>query len=285
MGEKNSSVTRVWPIFLELMCGQRQSSESLQLLLDLSFKNSGNAFAAQLRDSASSVFPGLLEKPTMPRTECGMRLKLPSCFEYSIPPTERFLLWMIESTGEACMPRNGMDAASVRAGRRSDLFENDHTRRIDARKEATKNLLLNGVNRSRNGWWLFEGPTSVDCFLESSDAVLLIEGKRTDTIAVHTDWCSSRHQIARNLEAAQCAAKGKRFGVMVAAETPLEISAAEIERGLPHMNPSERAFLAGHYIGCVTWKQICQEANLSVDPDRDLANVESAQEWLRQRGY
>ena len=72
--------------------------------------------------------------------------------------------------------------------------------------------------------------------------MLLIEGKRTDTIATYTDWCSSRHQIARNLEAAQSIAKGKRYAVMVAAETVLDVRTAEIERGLPHMNPCERSF-------------------------------------------
>ncbi len=285
MGEKNSSVTRVWPILLELVCGERDSTQSLRLLLDLAFKSSGNVLAAEMRDSAGAVVPSLIEKPLVPRTEYGLRVNLPNCFEYSIPPTERLLLWMIESTGGSCRPRKGLDITRANAGRRGDLFGEDEVRRLDARKEATRKLLWNGVSRSRHEWWAFEGPTSVDCFLETPEAVLLIEGKRTDTVATYTDWCSSRHQIARNLEAAQSISKGKRYAVMVAAETVLDVSTAEIERGLPHMNPCERSFLAGHYIGCVTWRQICVEAHLSVEPDRDLPDIRSAEKWLRQRGY
>src|SRR5208337_3514518 len=155
--------------------------------------------------------------------------------------------------------------------------------RSDARREAVQNLLLAGVNGSRNQWWAFEGPTSVDCFLETSDMLLLIEGKRTDTVATYTDWCSVRHQIARNLEAAQSLANGKRYGVIVAAEKHIDVSSEEIKRGLPHMNQSERAFLAGHYLGCITWKQICQEGGLSLDPERDLPDVHTAELWLRKR--
>ena len=285
MGEKNSSVTRVWPILLELLCGERETNQSLRLLLELAFKSSGNTLAAQMRDSAGPVHRSLIERPLLPRAEYGLKVKLPNCFEYSIPPTERFLLWMIESTGGSCMPRDGLDMARRAAGRRGDLFGKDEVRRLDACSEAVRNLLSNGVNGSRHGWWAFEGPTSVDCFLETPETVLLIEGKRTDTVATCTDWCATRHQIARNLEAAQSVAGGKRYAVMVAAETPLDVSAGEIERGLPHMNPSERAFLAGHYVGCVTWKQICAEAQLSVEPEKDLPDIRSAEQWLRQRGY
>jgi hypothetical protein len=285
MGAKNSSVTRVWPVLLELFCKKRESGQSLHLLLDLAFKNSGNMLAAQMRDSAGAVLQELIEKPAVPRTEYGLKVRLPLCFEYSLPPTERFLLWLIETTGAGCLPRKGLDVSRRSAGRRTELFGEDEAGRSDARNEATQNLLSTGVNGSRHGWWAFEGPTSVDCFLETPEAVLLVEGKRTDTVATYTDWCSSRHQIARNLEAAQSVANGRRYAVMVAAEKHIEISAAEIALGLPHMTPSERAFLAGHYIGCVLWEEICREANLSVHPERELHDVRSAEQWLRERDY
>jgi hypothetical protein len=285
MGEKNSSVTRVWPVFLELMCGSRTTSDSLRLLLDLVFKSSGNTLAAQLRDSAGEVIPSLIEKPIIPRTEYGMAVRLPNCFEYSVPPTERFLIWLIEESGRGCMPRTGLGTARKDAGRRPDLFGDNEVRRSDARKEAIRNLYVTGVNRSKNEWWVFEGPTSVDCFLETSDMVLFIEGKRTDSVADCTDWCPSRNQIARNLEAVQSIAKGKRYGVLLAAEKHIDISPSAIVQGLPHMSEPERRFLGEHYLGCVTWTDLCREAHLTFDVERDIPDVQSAEQWLRARGF
>ena len=74
MGEKNSSVTRSGRFSLELVCGERDSTQSLRLLLDLAFKNSGNVLAAEMRDTAGAVLPSLIEKPLVPRTEYGLKV-------------------------------------------------------------------------------------------------------------------------------------------------------------------------------------------------------------------
>ncbi|MGD0073673.1 MAG: hypothetical protein ABSD31_04970 [Candidatus Binataceae bacterium] len=285
MGKENSSVTRVWPVLLELMCNDRKPSESLGLMLDLAFKASGNVLAKRLQDHAGPVLQDLVVKPATARTEYGLKVRLPRCFEYSVPPTERFLLWLIEHTGDGCLPKPGLNVAQRNAGRRPDLFGDNQANRDDARKEAIRNLGLAGTDRSRNQWWTFEGPTSVDCFLETSDLVLLIEGKRTDSVAEGTDWCRMRNQIARNLEAAQSIAHGKRYAVLLAAEEDIDFSPAKIASGFPHMNESEKAFLADHYIGCITWKQICEAACLTLKLDRDFQDVESAQRWLQDQSY
>ena len=105
MGNENSSVTRVWPVFSELMCSGRSSEESLRTVLDLAYSRNRKRLAATLRDSVQIVFPSLVEKPIQPRAIYRQNLRLPACFEYQASAPERFLLWLIEHAGRECIAR------------------------------------------------------------------------------------------------------------------------------------------------------------------------------------
>ena len=283
MGEKNSSITRVWPVILELL-QTVGSSTAVRFITELAFKTSGNTLASELRAAASSIRQDLIERPLRPRSINGLDVRLPECFEYVIPPSERFLLWLLEHTGQSCVPREGLSKEQRSAGRRNDLFGTTEILRTEARAEAVRNLLVKGVNDSRHQWWALEGPTVVDCFFENDDLLLIIEGKRTEPISPGTDWYAARHQIARNLEAAQSVARGRKYGVVLIAEQKLEVTEGQIIIGLPHMAPTEAKFLAGHFIGCVTWIDLCTAARLPIDLSQ-LDDIRSAQEWLTRRGY
>lgn len=284
MGNENSSVTRVWPVFSELMCGGRSSEESLRTVFDLTHGKSHKKLAAALRDSVETVLPPLLETPARPRALYGCNLRLPSCFEYQAPAPERFLLWLIEHAGRECFARKGLPSDQRDAGRRGELFGTDESPQRFARQEAMEELLANGSERSKRQWWAFEGETSIDCFLETPSMVLLIEGKRTEPISSSTDWFEKRSQIARNLEVAQNLARGRRYAVLLAAEHETDVELASITAGLPHMTCFEQMFLAEHYLGCVTWLELCAAAGLRIDLD-ELSNVASAVRWLCSRGF
>jgi hypothetical protein len=58
----------------------------------------------------------------------------------------------------------------------------------------------------------------VDCCLEADKIVLLIEGKRTESLSESTAWYSGRNQLHRTLEAARDLAAGREFGVLVIGE-------------------------------------------------------------------
>jgi hypothetical protein len=45
-------------------------------------------------------------------------------------------------------------------------------------------------------WYIFEGPTCPDVYLVARDALVIVEGKRTEhTTTVNTTWLNGRHQI------------------------------------------------------------------------------------------
>ena len=112
---------------------------------------------------------------------------------------------------------------------------------------------------SARQWWSFEGFTEVDCCLETDKLVLLIEGKRTESLSESTAWYSGRNQLHRNLEAARDLAAGREFGVFVIGEEEIpETALGSSEAGLPHLNTAGRAELMSHYLGTLTWSQVCQ---------------------------
>ncbi len=107
-------------------------------------------------------------------------------------------------------------------------------------------------------WWTFEGPTSVDCYLETEQAIIVIEGKRTESVAEKTFWYKSRDQLVRNIEAAaqHASTKGKEYAVVLCAEHATNLAAHTFTSSLPHLTSAERSEMQRHYLGCITWEQI-----------------------------
>ncbi len=63
-----------------------------------------------------------------------------------------------------------------------------------------------------------EGFTHVDACFETEECLLLVEGKRTETVSPSTRWFESRNQLWRNVEVAGELAAARQFGVLVAVE-------------------------------------------------------------------
>ena len=188
--------------------------------------------------------------------------KLRSCFEADYPPSRRFLRWLIENPGKLTWPTHTVK----KKGKVPRTFgESTQTMRTELlngdfalRTKALDALAVTGPEGSRRKWWAFEGFTSVDCVLETDSLLLFIEGKRTEPISAATDWYPQRNQIVRNVEVASCAAakSGKEFGVILCAETHVDLPKEAFKDGLPHLSAPEQQALATQYWGCITWQQI-----------------------------
>jgi len=288
MGEANSSVTRVWPVFETLIAGDPSGRTWLRPLLELATARAGW--------EPGSLVPWRIECGTeLPRNlrqvlgeDRAKRLgMLRSCYEVDYPPPARFLRWLIENpsrltwptdneSGKGKVPRTFGDPTQ---SLRSRLVNDD----LDARSEALDALAADGAAGSRRKWWAFEGFTSVDCVLESDHLLVLIEGKRTESISAATDWYPQRNQIVRNVEVASCVAAevGKDFGAILCAETHLELSEQAFTDGLPHLSEPEQKALWAHYWGCVTWQQIVDSLCPNLQLPRNLEDAVRICERLR----
>jgi len=123
-----------------------------------------------------------------------------------------------------------------------------------------------GAERAHGKWWSFEGITHVDCYLETKNMILLIEGKRTEQLSKRIDWYPDRNQLIRNLEVAQEIAVSKKFAVLVISELEIEpITVETAQKSLPHFAKSECENLVKHYLGCINWRDVCGATHIAYD--------------------
>lgn len=262
MGQYNSSVTRVWPVFDYLFHKDPTGGSWLPKLMAL-----GRADAAARFGNLGHLNVALarFEKAVPPPVrraiggEAARKLAtIRNAFEVDIPPSSAFLRWLIENPLRLAWPMVGRSELAYGAETqrwRKALVEGDGT----ARKLALSELEALGVKASRRRWWAFEGFTSVDCYLETDSVLLLVEGKRTEPISAATSWYPERNQIIRNLEVARALAGGrKNYAVLLCSEKPMTLPEDCWQASLPHLSATEHAELQEHYVGCACWPEIAR---------------------------
>ncbi len=145
---------------------------------------------------------------------------------------------------------------------RRKLFSDDKHLVSEAQDEGRRQLGKRLAQRGRNKWWAFEGFSRIDCCLITSQCVLFVEGKRTESVSPSTLWFDQRSQLWRNVEAAKEFASDKQFAVILAVEreadgtTALANAASSLEGSYPHLDSGQRAELCRHLIGFVTWPEV-----------------------------
>jgi hypothetical protein len=249
VGIHDSSRTRVAPVFGRLQCLDPSGRLWLQGLLEL----------ANTRK--------------LPRPQAGTsRLRVakwwPREAKLAAPPG--LLRWLLENAEE---PRNaaawGPSQEVINSRRR--LVDRD----ADTLAEALRRLQERRT--SPRAWYVLEGPSQPDVYLDSADVVIVVEGKRTETApTTSTSWMSVRHQMLRHLDAAWEHRQGRRiYGLFIveaekgtaAFETSsvwqeaveLTISEEVLKGSMPHRSPEERSEIASALLGVTTWQAICDE--------------------------
>lgn len=142
--------------------------------------------------------------------------RLGRVFERTIAPPGRFLDWLLEHPNEMQVADRTQFGAScptaVEWHRR--LFSDDSSEGLVAQLEGVTQLLQCGADSSRHQWWAFEGFTHTDCCLMTDSWLLLIEGKRTETVSASTRWFKHRSQLWRKVRrSARSAVTGARWRV------------------------------------------------------------------------
>jgi hypothetical protein len=115
-------------------------------------------------------------------------------------------------------------------------------------------------------WWVLEGQTHVDCYIETTRLRLFVEGKRTEKLSPSTSWYRKRNQLLRNLEAASVQANGQPFAQLLITEEPSsDLPSETVVESLPHLSADERSELLSHYAGAVTWRSLCSAVGLNYE--------------------
>ncbi len=253
MGRFDSSLTRVQPVFNELFLQDKTGESWIKPLLELASDSNSKLDDIKLHN--------LVDKPI---------------FELSAHPPKSFLRWLLCNPDKLLRPpeKYWKSWGTNTRTKREAFLENDKNVQMEA---------LNALDKCQNTpdriWWRFEGVTKVDCALKTSNAVIFIEGKRTEQGASKDVlWYPNRNQVLRNLDCASEYAKVNRlkyFFVMVVVEKELFekdnlrqkelkniVNPQTIKDSLPHLSEDERIKLMSHYLGVTTWQDIVERFNL-----------------------
>jgi hypothetical protein len=245
----DSSRTRVAPVFGRLQCLDPSGRLWLQGLLEMA------------------------NSRKLPRPEAGSsRLRLakwwPREAKLAAPPG--LLQWLVTNAQE---PR---DAAAW--GRRPEVMAN-RRRVVDRDADTLAGALqsLQARRPSTRAWYVLEGPSQPDVYLDTADSVVVIEGKRSEPdLATSTAWMPVRHQMLRHLDAAWEHRQGRRIYGLFIVESEVEaasiqpssawhqaveatISEEVLKGSLPHRSPDERRQIASALLGVTTWQAVCDE--------------------------
>jgi len=154
--------------------------------------------------------------------------------------------------------------------------------------ETALNLLRSAGTERR--WHAFEGLTYPDATIETPDALIVIEGKRTERgPTTHTTWMPGRHQMWRHMDAAW-EIRGRRavFGFFLVDGLPPEpievpsvwelasqatLAATGLDGSFPHRSDRERQGIAQGFLGVATWQCVCAKFGLDFNTLPDTVDV------------
>ncbi|WP_373054304.1 hypothetical protein [Thioalkalivibrio sp.] len=187
--------------------------------------------------------------------------------EPSLPAPPGLLRWLVQNLNVA--PPD------------ADLRPSARMRRLLVQRDAdTIRRALSELERDASGgnWWVLEGPTYPDALIETPDAVIVIEGKRTERgPTLRTTWMPTRHQMLRHMDAAWEYRGGRcilGFFIVEADDSGVPnhwrsavidtVAPETLSKSLPHRTPEEQAEIAAGFLGVTTWDAVCAE--FTIDP-------------------
>jgi hypothetical protein len=187
--------------------------------------------------------------------------------EKGLRPPRTLLAWMVEHGDK--LQSSKRKTSDETMTKRQRLLRHDAITIAEAMARLTQPTL------PPIAWYILEGITRPDVYLETPDILVVIEGKRTEPRAKpDTEWMPQRHQMLRHLDCAW-EVRGERavLGFFIvegqggadALAVPSKwqraaqatISSPALDESLPHRTPAERLAIAAGFLGVTTWQQVC----------------------------
>jgi hypothetical protein len=246
MGDRDSSATRVVPVFDRLLAADPTGAAWLARLLRLPVGGhctaGGDAPVSEIRAHGWGTT------------------------EVRLAPPVALLSWLIRHPRR---PNSGqLSGDPLKAEIRTQWIAGSNDR-------IAEGLRLLTHNPGGQDWHIFEGPTQPDAFIETDHLVVVIEGKRTERApTTTTKWMAGRHQMLRHLDGAWEARGCRRvigFFIVEGSDDSLEppaewlrfssetTNAGSLASSLPHRGPEEQHQIAEAFAGVTTWQRVCQE--------------------------
>ncbi len=257
MGEFDSSKTRVVKVFNQLFTSDRSGATWLPALIGLGSR----AGTVTPPKQPYRLAPG--HAATWGRDEC------------SLPAPKALLKHLVQVITPEQVAASG--AKGETRSKRDALAQRDAA----TIQEAIAHIDAGHLGRK---WWVLEGPSCPDATLEMPNAVIVIEGKRTEaTTTSKTRWMEGRSQLVRHIDAAMERWPDKEvYGLLIvegrggaeAVSPSAEWKAASaaqtapglLNSSLPQRTEADRKLIANRDLGVTTWQAVCKEFGLAWPP-------------------
>jgi hypothetical protein len=179
MGKFNSSATRVAPFFQALIDRDKSGKTWLSSILKL------------LPNRCSFTPELLLEPGEITKSQFGKG-------EFCLNPPLGFLKWMVQHPDELNWPRYEIKDKHILDMRERLMLRGSYEGIPQVREEAVESAKaeidcaigapgIGGCGWLRR-WWVLEGQTHVDCYIQTTRLRLFAEGKRTEKLSRSTSW-------------------------------------------------------------------------------------------------
>lgn len=177
--------------------------------------------------------------------------------EKAIPPSRRLLVYLINNYNILNQEALGNDDGTIKYFKRKKLFSGDYA----AKQEALK--LLEQVTIPQNAWYIFEGYTQPDIYIETKNYIVIGEAKRTERkLTTSTKWLKERDQLIRHIDSVvECEKKIVSF-LIIDREVSQQYYKNELtnytdleyfRKNLPHRSDNEINEAKKSYIGFTYW--------------------------------
>ena len=264
-GLVNSSITRVRPFFSFLL--QRDPSGATWLPPLLEAGDQYGRLDPALRRRPGDLLPGLVQTRRHAGRILDRTIDLPRAFEHPAPPSVGFLRWLIEHPERLRWPERSpgvrVSYGAPTQRHREALVHGSAEEREAAQALALSELEGLGAAGSRRRWWAFEGFTEVDCWLETDQLLLFVEGKRTEPLSPSTHWFPQRNQLVRNMEVVGDLAGSRAAAVLLVTEQPVdEVPESALVASTPHLDDAARDVVRRRYLGQTTWRALSERLDV-----------------------
>lgn len=260
MCDTNSTRTRVTPVFNALINQDPTGAAWLNPLL-----------ALPRRETADWVRPDFTDLGSLESSLWGSA-------EKKLFAPRSLLRWLLRNASaqnDDCWNRS----ERTNARRRALINRTDPKVLADALRELEQPIL------PEQKWYIFEGASKPDVYLQTPELIVVVEGKRTEpTPTTGTDWMAGRHQMLRHIDGALDIAGSRRVvgffiveGVkagneVVVPQVWLEaardtVSLNVLATSLPHRSSAQHKQIADGFLGVATWQRVCAQFNIPFPPD------------------
>lgn len=195
--------------------------------------------------------------------------------EKEMPPSKSLIIWMLQNLNELKKIDNfGVDSVDSESYKKRKLLFSGDTKTLD---EALKIIQTNSKLPKR-AWYIFEGNTFPDIYVETSDSIFIGEAKRTEKdITTKTKWLTNRDQLIRHIDSLLDQPKDIYSFYILEKEVYLNGVYKErmesysnkdyFHQNLKHRDDSNISRAFSSYIGFVFWDDIADCFNISF-PDK-----------------